>query len=1052
MSGPSLRTKAFWHLTEHPVSMILISLAFIVWAAFFLGRLEKDTSVRAFIPTDHPSILAEESIEEIFGIGDAFAVSLVFENDSAVFADEALAVIDELTTALSGIDNVNQERVASITTESSISGSAGGVDVAPYVSAPVDDAGTAPARERWLNMPPHRGTLVSFDESSALIMFEIEDVNRAAETYAAVRRVTESFDYPNVTLGVAGPAAVSAYLSQKIDRDARLLQPAVFLVVLLFVYLAFRRAGAMACALIVVVGTTVGAMGIMSWQGVAYYAITNALPVILVSVAVADAIHVLSHYYQLRASDSTMPVREAVVASMHTMARPIFFTSATTAAGFCGIGFASIMPPITYFSWYAALGVALALVFSIVTLPNVMVLLKLRPSPAFESWRAHRPSIVGRALLAVSRVGARYPFAILGAFLVLAVLALNQATALRFDRSQVENFAREEPIRRADEFINAKFVGTSFLDVLVEAEEPEDLLSTEAMTQIVQLQTFMEQQEHVSLTVSIADYLSLLHAAIENEAMAARELPGDDDAIKQYMFVYEASGDPADFEEEIDASGSKALVRGMLNTVYFSESRKTVEAIQQYIDETFAGSSLNVTLAGDVNTTYHWMTRLESSHFVGVALSLCMILLLSIVVFRSVPLGFVAVAPVTFTVLMIYAVMASLNIYLEPATSMFAAISVGLGVDFAIHLIERLRHARATEPTFATALERAIPPTGRACFFNIAALGLGFSVLTLSGLPMLQRFGGMVALAAFTSFAAALLVVPSCFALAERLRRRASRKSHVTTAPGIALGLVIFAGFVVEPEPAHAATPTALWVAEQVANRAEAPVTRRVIDMTLTNRRDRVRRRQALVLKLVDSPQRRSTRITFLEPRAIRNTTFLSHDRGEKAEDRWLYLPATKRVRRIPSSDRGDYFLGTDFSYEDIQSELKFDLDDYDFALGSGADGNSYTLIGRPKNASIAKELGFERFTASIDPTSFLPRRIEFFKGDRSPFKIVEVRKQALIGGYWTATEIFADHLRNRHSTLFEYREVMHPDNLDPRHFDPAYLERTLPAALLAPP
>ena len=1047
MSDPNDGGSVFWRLTAHPVRAVSISLLVIVWAAAGLSRLEKDTSVRAFIPTDHPSIITEEMIEEVFGIGDAFAVALEFQNGTTVFDGEALALIDELTTALGEVDNVDRDRLASIGTESSISGSAEGVDVVPYFESPVDATDTALMRERWLSMPPHQGTLISLDESSALIVFEVEDTDRAADTYAEVLLVAASIDHPNVRLNVAGPAAVSAYLSQRIDRDARLLQPAVFLIVLLFVYLAFRRAGATLCAFVIVAGTAAGAMGIMSWQGVAYYAITNALPVILVSVAVADAIHVLSHYYQLRASDATLPVRNAVVASMQATARPIFFTSATTMAGFCGIGLASIMPPISYFSWYAALGVALAWAFSMVTLPNAMLLLNLRPSRAFDSWTSSGPGTIGRALLGVSRLGGRHPILVLGAFLLLTVVALGQAASLRFDRSQVENFDRDEAIRVADEFINSKFAGTSFLDVLVESSAPEGLLSTEAMGQIVSLQEFMERQEDVTLTVSIADYLSLLHTAIENKAAgAARELPDSDDAIQQYMFVYEASGDPTDFEEEIDASGSKALVRGMLNTVHFSKSRKTVEAIQQYIDDTFEGSALHVTLGGDVNTTYHWMTRLESSHFKGVGLSLCMVLILSIAVFRSIPLGILAVVPVTLTVLLVYAVMASLNIYLEPATSMFAAISVGLGVDFAIHLIERLRQACATEATLEGALELAIPPIGRACFFNMLALGLGFSVLTLSGLPMLQRFGGMVALAAFASFAVALLVIPSWFTLAERLTKRAPGKRRAVRAASAFIAVVVFS---VGPEPAHAAEVTADWVARQVANREEAPATRRVIEMTLTNRRGRVKQRQALVLKLIESPRERSTRITFLAPRAIRNTSFLSHDRGDKSESRWLYLPATKRIRRIPSSDRGDYFLGTDFSYEDIQSDLKFNLDDYDFVLGAAADTGVYMLSGKPKTAAIAKELGFDRFAASIDAVSFLPSRIEFFKGEGDPFKVVEVRKTAVIDGYWTATEIFADHRQNRHSTLFEYSEVTYLEDLDAQYFDPAYLERALPAVLL---
>ena len=371
---------------------------------------------------------------------------------------------------------------------------------------------------------------------------------------------------------------------------------------------------------------------------------------------------------------------------------------------------------------------------------------------------------------------------VLGVFLAAAIVAAIGALQLQIDRSQVDNFSVDEPIRIADEAINDRFAGTAFLDVIIETSEPEGLLDHQHMQKIADLQSYFESLPHVQKTIGITDYIDRLHRAINSgdaQTNDSRALPDSDGAISQYLLVYEMSGDPTDFEEEIDYDYQTALVRGVLNTHYFSEQRATVEALQNFIDTEFNDADITATLAGNVTIGYHWMSRLERSHFLGVALSLSLVLLASVVVFRSASSGLIAVVPVTFAVLVLYAVMGYSGIYLEPATSMFAAIALGVGVDFGIHLVSRLREAcKKHSDDMAAAVSTALPQTARACFFNSAALGLGFSVLLFSDLPTLQRFGGLVAVAAVSSYIAALVMVPALFAARQALSRRASWPSR----------------------------------------------------------------------------------------------------------------------------------------------------------------------------------------------------------------------------------------------------------------------------------
>lgn len=1042
--------RFFHHVTARPLLAILCGALVIGYCAVGLTHLVKDTSVEAFIPDDHPSLIANNQAQEIFGISDPVVVAVMTGDGRSVFRPAILELVADLTADVAALPNIRADRVSSIATESSIAGRNGELIVESYVSRDgVSSADGADAARRFQGMPPHTGVLVSNDESGAMLLAELVDEKLAAQTYVDLLALTDEYRGRGVELLVAGPAAVSGYLGAYIDRDARKLQPMVFVVVLGFIYLAFRRASALLGPIVVILGSAGGALGLMAWSGTPYFAITNALPVILVAIAVADAIHILSAYYTIRAADPNGEARRQVVQAMVEMARPITLTTLTTMAGFAGIAVASIMPPIGFFAWYAVLGVALAWLFSIVVLPNVLVLLQPAASPAFASWGVGRPDGIGGVLTRFGLVSTERPWSVLSVFALAVAAALVGASQLRVDRSQVENFSADEPLRLADERINRTFAGTALLDVMIEADAPEGLLRTRAMQKIIALQNYLESLPHVQKSVSIADYIGIMHGALEENG-AVREIPASDAAIGQYLFIYEVSGDPTDFEEEIDYEYRTALVRGVLNAHLYSQTLPTVEAMQRYIRTEFNEPGLTATLAGDVAINYHWMSRLKDSHFAGVGLSLALVFAIACLAFGSLPAGFAAVIPVSFTVLLLYAVMGYTGVHLEPATSMFAAISVGVGVDFAIHLIDRLRRALAVRGgDLVHAVTDVMPGTARACLFNVLALGVGFAVLMSSELPTLQRFGGLVAVAALASFVTALCIVPALFAARKQLQGPALRRDmqSVTRCPLLAVALVTAVLGCMATDAA--AQPSGRDIAEQVDARAEARVTQRVIRMTLTPQRGRSRERTAVVIRQQDDVVQK-TRITYTAPKRARGTAFLSHDYAgsAQADGRWLYTPALRKVRRIPATERGKSFQGTDFSYEDMQSDLKFDLNDYRFRYkGSdeSAGGTRHRIVGKPASAVVARELGYGGFTAVVDEATWLPVEIDFSDPDGAPLKTVTITDIRNIDGYWTPTLIEAVNHQTGHRTTFRYEDVSYPRSLPGHLFQPGGLRRGIP-------
>ena len=763
--GLSLARRLLAWPIRRPILALSVSVLTVVLSLSGLKNLERDPSVDAFIPKDHPSYLAAEGAKAVFGLSDPIVVGLFWESEGAAFRAESLAMLDRLHHLIEGLPNVRHKGVTSLASEGYVSSDPDASLINPYVPHDFVNAEDADKAYRgWQQMAPHVGTLAASDGSASAILIELEDGQLAARTYRDVLRVTESVEERDVSIHVAGLGAVVGHLSETIASDVRSLVPLIYVVVLLTILVAFRSLRAVLVPLPVTLGAVTGSLGLMAALGIPYFAITSALPVIVVAIAVADTIYILTAYRESLASGGDDDVRHHALQAMLRVIRPITLTTITTCAGFVAIGLASIMPPITYFAWFAAIGVALAWLYSIFGVPALIVLLKLR----LESSRQ-----IGRPLSGAGSIILARPGMSLTIVAVLLTVAVAMTSQLRIDRSLVGSFSENSPIPRADAALNSSFAGTAFLDVMLSAPADDGLLMPAAMREIVALQTFMEALPHVRKTVAVTDYIGQLERALKgHEATSQRVIPDDADAIAQYLFLYESSATPDALREEIATPYQHALVRGVLNTRWSSEEQAAVERLQQYVDAHFPSetSGLSATLSGRVNTRYHWMSRLGWSHISGVILSLAFVFAVSAALLRSLGDAATAATPVVISVVSLYAVMAFTQTPLEPATSMFAAISIGIGVDYALHLVHRIRSGLRAGLDLDTAMRNTLRTTGRACFFNAVALGCGFLVLVASGLNTLKNFGILIATSAFASFIAASLLVPLIFALRFRSR------------------------------------------------------------------------------------------------------------------------------------------------------------------------------------------------------------------------------------------------------------------------------------------
>jgi len=1062
---PDAIRALFTWVVAHPKRILILGLVLMLAIGRFLPTLEKDTRADAFLADDNPALVYKEKVREIFGLSDPMVVAVVAEG--TIFTPDGLSAIRRISDALGRVDNIDPDGITSLATENNIVGTSDGMDVAPFYEAgAITPSQAEDVRAAIRDFPLYQGTLVANDESASLVVAELLDGSQTEATYQAILETLDALELPaSVRIYVAGEGAISGYLGSYIDSDASRLNPIAALIITFIVFIAFQRFAPTLLANVIILAAALLTFGTMAATGVSFFVITNALPVILIGIAVADSIHIYSEYFERRAAYPEEGIADAIVTSMVSMWRPVTLTTLTTAAGFLGLYFAAYMPPFKYFGLFTALGVASAWLYSLIFLPAAMALFKTDVHPRLAARLTGRQPLLGegrkqdyfaRTMVLLGRLTMRFPKSIVVLALIIVSLGLVSAPQLIVNDDRIDSFHPDEPLYQADAVINGRFDGTNYLDVVIETERIEGIFEPDVLKRIEALQRYAETLPHVQGSVSIVDYLKQMNRALNEGQKAFYRLPDDADLIAQYFLLYSTSGEPTDFEEEVDYDYRLANVRLFINEGAFVDNQHVVLAMEDYIADHFNGTSVSATLSGRVNLTYHWIRDLGRSHFFGMGIALFLVWLVSSILFRSLVAGSFALIPVATSILLVYTAMVVLEIGLGIGTSMFAAVAIGLGVDFAIHTIDRIRVFYRQSDSIRAALDLFYPATGRALFFNLLAIGFGFGVLISSKVVPLNNFGTIVALSVTTSFLISMTLLPALillfrprFITGKLTKQNVSRDTAVS--PGsftLIIALLALAMFV-SPQLIAAELPEGKWVAEQINQVDEGEVRYSKVTMTLTDKRGKERVREAVIYRKYYGEEKRTV-LFYLSPRNVRDTAFLTYDYPDSDvdDDQWLYLPALRKSRRISASDRGDYFLGTDLSYEDMKKEGKFDLEDYDFeALRyEPLEGQTRLVLESiPKDDETARELGYGKVRAWVNPENWVIMQARYWDTNLNLLKTLTLDDVRQVDGIWTRHTLQIENHKTGHITHWRIADVDYVSDIGDSLFSRNALKRGAP-------
>ncbi|PCI14555.1 MAG: hypothetical protein COB71_02380 [Thiotrichales bacterium] len=243
----------------------------------------------------------------------------------------------------------------------------------------------------------------------------------------------------------------------------------------------------------------------------------------------------------------------------------------------------------------------------------------------------------------------------------------------------------------------------------------------------------------------------------------------------------------------------------------------------------------------------------------------------------------------------------------------------------------------------------------------------------------------------------------------------------------------------------YAATlPSGDEIANNINARDEGQSVIRTLTMEMTDKRGKQRVRKTRGFRKYFGDEKR-TAIYYLSPKNVKDTAFMIYDYADTTidDDQWLYLPAMRKVRRISAADRGDYFLGTDFTYEDIKLESKISITDYSRkTIGEEMihGHQTYIVESIPIDKETAKELGYSKVKQWVDAEIWIVRKAEFTNLRNRPLKTIYTREIKQVQGIWSAHLIEAENHKTRHTTKFIFSDIDYQTEVN----DDLFTERAL--------
>lgn len=740
--------------TEKILAYRWLIIILITVGTLFFGYQLKNMSINADIisslPDNDPDAALLKQIAQKFGSNSMGIV--ILETDD-IYQTEVIEHVKILSDSLAEVEGVSS--ITSLTNIINIMGTEEGFEVGKLVdeyNMPESPEDFDLLKSKVMGNDMYRGSIVSEDGTSTLVIFTLASDADVKEVAKKVIAKTEELQLPEEVYFIGAPMLLS-YISDLMKKDLIQLLPIAFIVIGLILLFSFRSAKGVILPLLVAVISIVWSLGVMATLGVSMSMISNNIPIILLAVGSAYAIHVLNRVEQIRQSDPEKAIQKALAYVMV----PVLLAATTTIIGFISFIFGSYLNMITDFGVYTALGTFFACLFSIFLVPSLLSVFETKKTKSIvQTEKKPKSYLTLHFLTPLKDLIIKHPKYIFSGWAVLIMISIAGVFSITRSVDIQDYFKEGNPTREAERIMIEKFGGTKPIFVLFKG----DMQSPEVLKMMQATADYMKQSPDITSTQSVADLIVQLNTAVTGE----EAIPEDQNMIEQLWFLIDGN-------ETLERFVSEDLDEGIIISKFRSPDNVSKKEFAKYMREYIEIHSIEdceIQITGMPFVDITMDRSLINSQISSILIAIIFAIIIVGFILRSFYSGLYAAIPIMVAIIILFGVMGLTGIPLNIATVLVASVALGIGIDYSIHIISHFNHSYKESLNAEKAIEEAILISGKAILINVLSVSTGFLVLVFSDMVPLQYFGILIALSMIGSSLGALTLLPVILILVHR--------------------------------------------------------------------------------------------------------------------------------------------------------------------------------------------------------------------------------------------------------------------------------------------
>ncbi|WP_413558979.1 outer membrane lipoprotein-sorting protein [Bdellovibrio sp. HCB209] len=1000
----SLKTTAIASL----LGVILITLI----SLFALPRLTTQYSLKQFLPKDNALLKEDEKTRQTFQLSEVqpFIITAKVKNDNGDwFNPKSISDLEQLTQLVAHFPGA-RSAISLATVQGAITNDSG-LSVGPLLKSLPQDKWKSESFSNPIISP----TLISKDGKTASVVVNINRLD--SKEIVALRQnleVTAAASLPFADVKIGGTPAVQTDVSALLQKELKNFVVLGFIACFVVLSLVFSNFSPLIISFIIIICANILVLAIMAIGGFPFSVLSTTIPILTTVDVVSLCIHTLLRYAEEKKALPHVSHEQLVRNTLKAIWKPNLIASTTTMIGFLSL-LTTNVPLIKDYGVTAAISITVGwVVTSVLMLPLMLFL----PGAKARGW-AWAKARWGLYLFRRSGLWT------MGIIIVSLGLAFKGQT-LSWSAKLFDDLPQNHQVRLSTETIDRELGG--MIPVDIEVSGPAEAWNDPVL--IKKLDTLSNDIRATQGVGSVVSLPDLIAAANLNHS----RLPASRSSTAEIFFLYSLPSE-SPLKNFLSAESSKARISVRTQDLPGNQLHSLVEDIRLKTETAFPDMKVNVTGMG--STIHHLNNDLSHELIFGFWQSMIAIIFVLMFVFRSLRWSLVACIPNLVPPAALLGFLAVSETPIKPSVAIIFSIALGLAFNNTVYLLERLRALQLSTRSKKLDIEKTLWLEGNPCLISSLVLLSGFSVFMASYFAMNRIFGFYMLLSMAAGLVGDLILLPTMLKSCPWLLRPVAWKKEKVMAT---TGAVILAFVLIfTTHDSVAAVPPGI-TAEQIGKEMSSRITTKdesfVAELKIIEADGSSKERQMQIWRMSPAKKDHSMMVRMQKPADLKGTALLATLKGEK-EDKWIYLPSSKQVRRLTGENSKGGILGSELSTED-----------FDF----NRDTSASTTIKKELEIKGSKVYVLESDVSSTSPNyskivsyvsakEFLPLKAECFDKQSKLLKTIEFSDyKKIAGGKFRAGNIKIRNVQNNRGTEIKLTDFKINQGLKASAFSPKSL------------